>query len=56
MEGKWSPGVFLGVWWSDGSASRVRNGVFDKESNSTTRTRLRSVISEERVTRESVFI
>jgi len=40
------------VRWSEGSAWRVRNRVFDEESNSFTRTRLRSVISEEGVTRE----
>ena len=41
-----------GVWGSEGSAWRVRNRVFDEESNSSTRTRLRSVIPEEGVTRE----
>ena len=41
-----------GVWWSDGSASRVRNRLFDEESNSAARTRLRSVIPEEGITRE----
>ena len=40
------------VWGSEGSAWRVRNRVFDEESNSSTRTRLRSVIPEEGVTRE----
>ena len=37
---------------SEGSVWRVRNGVFDEGSNSATRMRLRSVIPEERVTRE----
>ncbi len=46
------PEVFLGVWGSEGSAWRVRHRVFDEESNSSTRTRLRSVIPEEGVTRE----
>ena len=40
------------VWGSEGSAWRVRNRVFDEESNSSTRTRLRSVIPEEGVTGE----
>ena len=31
----------------------MRNGVFDEESNSSTRMRLRSIILEEGVTRES---
>ena len=44
--------VFQGVWGSEGSAWRVRNRVFDEESNFTTRTRLGSVILEEGVTRE----
>ena len=52
VEGKPLSGVFLGVWQSEGSAWRVRNRVFDEESNSSTRTRLRSVIPEEGVTRE----
>ncbi len=39
------------MWGSEGSACRVRNRVFDEESNSSTRTRLRSVIPEEGVTR-----
>ena len=52
MEGKPYPEVFLGVWGSEGSAWRVRNGVFDEESNSSTRVRLRSVIPEEGVTRD----
>ena len=51
VEGKPEAEVFLGVWWSEGSAWRVRNRVFDEESNSSTRTRLRSVIPEG-VTRE----
>ena len=38
------------VWGSEGSAWRVRNRVFDEESNSSTRTRLRSVIPEDKVT------
>ena len=42
----------MGLWESEGSARRVRNRVFDEESNSSTRTRLRSVIPEEGVTRE----
>ena len=42
----------MGVWGSEGSAWRVRNKVFDEESNSAARTRLRSVIPEEEVTRE----
>ena len=46
------PEVFLGVLGSEGSAWRVRNRVFDEESYSATRTRLRSIILEERVTRE----
>ena len=49
MEGK--PEVFLG----DGRARAVhgeRNRVFDEESNSAARMRLRSVIPEEEVTRE----
>ena len=50
MEGK--PEVFLGVWGSEGNAWRMRNRVFDEESNSSTRTRLRSVILEEGLTRE----
>ena len=40
------------MWGSEGSAGRVRNRVFDEESNSSTRTRLRSVIPVEGVTRE----
>ena len=40
------------MWGSEGSAWRVRNRVFDEESNTSTRTRLRSVIPEEGVTRE----
>ena len=40
------------MWESEGSAWRVGNRVFDEESNSSTRTRLRSVIPEEVVTRE----
>ena len=52
MEGKLKPEVFLGVWGSEGSVWRVSNGVFDEESNSFTRTRLRSVIPEEGLTRE----
>ena len=40
------------MWGSEGSAWRVRNRVFDEESNSSTRARLRSVIPEEGVTRE----
>ena len=40
------------MWGSEGSAWRVRNRVFDEESNSSTRTRLRSVIPEEGVTGE----
>ena len=32
------------VWGSEGNAWRVRNRVFDEESNSSTRTRFRSVI------------
>ena len=51
-EGKLQPEVFLGVWRSEGSAWRVRNRVIDKESNSATRGRLRSIILEEGVTRE----
>ena len=39
-------------WGCEGSAWRVRNRVFDEESNSAARTRLRSVITEEGVTRE----
>ena len=50
--GSRSQRYFWGVWWSEGSAWRVRNRVFDEESNSSTRTRLRSVIPEEGVTRE----
>ena len=52
MEGKPQPDVFLGEWGSEGSAWRVRNRVFDKQSNSATRTRLSSIIPEEGVTRE----
>ena len=52
VEEKPQPEVFLGVWGSEGSAWRVRNKVFDEESNSSTRMRLRSVIPEEGVTRE----
>ena len=52
MEGKLQPEVFLGVWSSEDSAWRGRNGVFDEESNSSTRMRLRFVIPEEGVTRE----
>ena len=52
MEGKPEPEVFLGVRGSEGSAWRVRNRVFDEESSNSTRTRLRSVIPEEGVTRE----
>ena len=51
-EGKPEPEVFLDMWRSEGSAWRVRDRVFDEESNSSTRTRLRSVIWEEGVTRE----
>ena len=40
------------MWGSEGSAWRVRNRVFDEESNSSTMTRLRSIIPEEGVTRE----
>ena len=40
------------MWWSEGSAWRVKNRVFDEESNSSTRAKLRSVIPEEGVTRE----
>ena len=40
------------MWGSEGSAWRVRNKVFDEERNSSTRTRLRSVILDEGVTRE----
>ena len=40
------------MWGSEGSAWRVRNRVFDEESNSSYRMRLRSVIPEEGVTRE----
>ena len=40
------------MWGSESSAWRVRNRVFDEESNSSTRARLRSVIPEEGVTRE----
>ena len=49
---KLSPEVFLWVWGSEGSCWRVRNRVFDEESNSSIRTRLRSVIPEEGVTSE----
>ena len=42
----------MGVWRSEGSVWRVRNRVFDKVKKSTTRTRLRSVIPEEGVTKE----
>ena len=52
VEGKPEPEVFLGVWECEGCAWRVRNGVYDKESNSATRTRLRSVIPKEGATRE----
>ena len=52
MEGQPEPEVFLGVWGSEGSALRMRNRVFDEQSNSSTRARLRSVIPEEGVTRE----
>ena len=45
----------MGVWGSEGSAWRVRNRVYDEESNSSTRTRLRSVIPEEGVTRERYY-
>ena len=41
-----------GCGGSEGSAWRVRNRVFDEESNSSTRTRLRSVIPKEGVTGE----
>ena len=41
----------MGVGWSEGSARRVRNRVFDEESNSAARMRLRSIIPEERVTK-----
>ena len=37
---------------SEGSARRVRNRVFDEESNASTRMRLRSAIPEEGVTRD----
>ena len=37
---------------SEASAWRVRNRVFDEESNFSTRTRFRSVIPEEGVTKE----
>ena len=40
------------MWGSEGSARRVRNRVFDEERNSSTSTRLRSVIPEEGVTSE----
>ena len=52
VEGKPLAEVFLGVWGSEGSAWRVRNTVFDEESNTATRTRLGSIILEEGVTRE----
>ena len=52
MEGKLQPEVFQEAWGSEGSAYIVRNGVFDEESNSSTRTRFRSVIPEEGVTME----
>ena len=51
VEGKPQTGI-PGVWGSEGSAWRVRNRVYDEESNSPTRMRLRSVIPEQRVTRE----
>ena len=54
MEGKPEPEVFLGVWKSEGSAWRVRNRVFDKESDSASRMRLGSIIPEEGVTRKRV--
>ena len=44
--------VLLWVWWSEGSAWRVRNRVLDRECNSATKTRLRSIILEMGVTRE----
>ena len=52
VEGKPKPEVFLGVWGSERSAWRVRIRVFDDESNSSNRTRLRSIVPEEGVTRE----
>ena len=55
VEGKPQPEVFLGVWGSEGSVSRVSNGVFDEESNSFTRQRLRSVIPEEGATRRDTW-
>ena len=41
-----------GVRGREGRAWRVKNRVFDEESNSAARTRFRSVIPEEGVTRE----
>ena len=52
VEGNPKPEVLLGVWGSEGSAWRVRDRVFDEESNSSTRPRLRSVNPEEGITRE----
>ena len=40
------------MWGSEGSAWRVKNRSFDEESNSSTSTRLRSLIPEEGVTSE----
>ena len=51
-EGKPEPELFLSEGGSEGSAWRVRSRVFDEESNSSTRARLRSVKPEEGVTRE----
>ena len=51
-EWKPSPEVFLWMRRGEGSAWRVSNRVFDKESNFTTRKRLRSIIPVEGVTRE----
>ena len=52
VEGNPKPEVFLGVWGSEGSAWRVRKRVFNEESNSSTRTRLRSIVPEKGVIRE----
>ena len=52
VEGNTEAELFLGVWRNGGSPWRVRNRVFDKESNFNARTRLRSIIPEEGVTRK----
>ena len=52
VEGKLNPDVFMEVWAREGSAWCVRKRLFDEENNFTTRSRLRSVLLEEEVTRK----